>query len=277
MSLPYYEKFMSDEPFFIWKREKAESSVPHFHRFIELVFFEQCPEVFLCTDEKKIHIKSNKIIVVQPYITHWYQFPDVNCKYIVIGLDPIGLSSFFKNSSLSAKIENFINCIIDLPAVLPIDERLLEIFRDIGTQSVLSRIGSIFSLERLFTADKLSAKISKPLNANRFASVIMYIEENYHRKISLDNIADISGLSRFHVSRLFRKIFRMNFTHYITKVRLEHTRRFLLHTTQRMSDIADSCGFRDAGYFSHAFKKYYGISPQVFRSNKTHSKSKISH
>jgi YesN/AraC family two-component response regulator len=92
-----------------------------------------------------------------------------------------------------------------------------------------------------------------------------HIQENYSRKISLKEIADVSGLSAPYFSTIFKEEMGENFSSYLNQLRVEKASRLLRETNQSLSEIAGSCGFEDQSWFSKIFKTYTGLSPGKYR------------
>lgn len=95
---------------------------------------------------------------------------------------------------------------------------------------------------------------------------VAYINNNYARSISLEDIAAVVGLSPAYLSRLFKKEMGRTVTDYLTLVRIEAAKRMLLGGKATIEEIAVATGFNEATYFSRVFKREVGVSPGVFRS-----------
>ena len=91
-----------------------------------------------------------------------------------------------------------------------------------------------------------------------------YINENC-AKASLEEISELFHLNLFYISRLFKKKTNMNYTDYLTKVRMEQAKQMLNHSDCLISEICTRVGYSDPRSFSKAFKKYFGVSPREFR------------
>lgn len=100
-----------------------------------------------------------------------------------------------------------------------------------------------------------------------FANAISHIHENYHQKITIDELAKISHLSRSSFVHKFKAVCKVTPLEYITKRRIEAAEYMLLNTKFSLLDIAFKCGFYDAAHFSRAFLAHNGISPASFRKN----------
>jgi AraC-like DNA-binding protein len=94
-----------------------------------------------------------------------------------------------------------------------------------------------------------------------------YIRENYTRKVSLKEVAEVSGLSAPYFSTVFKEEMGENLSSYLNRLRVDRAAELLLDTDLSLSEIAGSCGFEDQSWFSKIFKSYTGLSPGRYRDN----------
>jgi len=92
-----------------------------------------------------------------------------------------------------------------------------------------------------------------------------FIWDNYTRKVSLKEIADVSGLSAPYFSTIFKDEMRENLSDYLNRLRVEKATTMLRETDLLISEISASCGFEDQSWFSKIFKNHTGISPCKYR------------
>jgi AraC-like DNA-binding protein/ligand-binding sensor protein len=93
-----------------------------------------------------------------------------------------------------------------------------------------------------------------------------FIRENYSKKLSLEEIAAVSGLSAPYFSTIFKEEMGENLPAYLNRLRIEKAQRLLLESSLSLSDIAGLCGFEDQSWFSKIFKTYTGTSPGKYRN-----------
>ncbi len=98
-----------------------------------------------------------------------------------------------------------------------------------------------------------------------FSSITSYIETNYTQVITLDTLAQLSGISKFELCRKFKSATGRTITDYVNYVRLCHAKE-LLKENKRITDIAYECGFSSVQYFNRTFKKYNGCSPGNYKN-----------
>ena len=94
-----------------------------------------------------------------------------------------------------------------------------------------------------------------------------YIKRNCAEKLSLDSLAREVYLSKSYLSSIFKQETGMSLTAYITKVRIEKSKKLLLEDSMSLSSIAGQCGFKDQSYFTKVFKKETSVSPKKFRNS----------
>lgn len=120
----------------------------------------------------------------------------------------------------------------------------------------------VFSIKRKLTEkNNLSVYDSeKPVK-----KIIHEINASWNKSYNLDYYADSIGISKYYLSRLFKKATGLSLIAYRNKIRLRHAEEMLLDGGEPISEIAEECGFESAQYFCDAFKKEYGVSPSEFR------------
>jgi AraC-like DNA-binding protein/ligand-binding sensor protein len=116
--------------------------------------------------------------------------------------------------------------------------------------------------------DRMAGKIFS-FQGIRHASALRkaegFIRENYTRKLSLEEIAGVSGLSAPYFSTIFREEMGENLSAYLNRLRVEKAAGLLTEGKAALNQIAEACGFEDQSWFSKIFKNYMGISPGRYR------------
>ncbi len=97
-----------------------------------------------------------------------------------------------------------------------------------------------------------------------------YIEEHQTDELSLGEVAKAVNTSSFYFCKLFKKATGINFTEYVSRVRVEKARNLLLNPNLRVSEIAYEVGFQSLTHFNRVFRKFVGESPTRYREKLPH-------
>ncbi len=92
-----------------------------------------------------------------------------------------------------------------------------------------------------------------------------YVQTHYAEPIELKDVADTVFLSPSYFGILFKKKTGVNFSDYVTEVRLEMAKKLLRGVEYNVCEIAEKVGYKDTSYFSKLFKKRYGVKPLEYR------------
>jgi len=92
------------------------------------------------------------------------------------------------------------------------------------------------------------------------------LDESYLASPSLTELAEVGGVHPVHLSREFRRRYRITIGDYIRKRRVERASELLTNSEMPMAEIASTCGFSDQSHFCALFKKYSGMTPAKFRN-----------
>ena len=102
------------------------------------------------------------------------------------------------------------------------------------------------------------------LAPKKLDNVIDYIQTYLELNLGIGELADLSGLSPFYFSRLFKESTGLTPYQYISRQRMKRAKQ-LLQTDLAIAEIALRCGFSSQSSFSTAFRKTVGVTPKVYR------------
>lgn len=100
---------------------------------------------------------------------------------------------------------------------------------------------------------------------NGIENAIKYIKEHFCENISLNDVAKVAFLNESYLSRKIKSTLGVNFTEYITKLRMEKAIEYLRDPNAKITDIANKLGYQGYRYFSQTFKKYTGYIPSEWK------------
>ncbi len=92
-----------------------------------------------------------------------------------------------------------------------------------------------------------------------------FIKSNQGEDISLGDVAKAVNTSTFYFCKMFKKATGLNFTDYLSRIRIEKAKNLLLNPNLRISEIAYEVGFQSLTHFNRVFRKLAGQSPTEYR------------
>ena len=95
--------------------------------------------------------------------------------------------------------------------------------------------------------------------------ILEYINSNYQRKLTLDEVADFVHMNRSYLSRVYKKRTGENLFDTINRKRVEVAKKYIREGNRKMWEIGAMVGVDDAAHFSKMFKRFTGYSPQEWR------------
>jgi AraC-like DNA-binding protein len=99
----------------------------------------------------------------------------------------------------------------------------------------------------------------------RIATAKIYMDDNYHGRIDLDQVSQQAFLSKFHFHRLFRQIYRRTPHQYLTWKRIDKAKD-LLSENKPVTEVCNEVGFESISSFSILFKREIGFAPTYYRN-----------
>ncbi len=99
-------------------------------------------------------------------------------------------------------------------------------------------------------------------------NAIKYIDKNFNKDISLQELSELCGISKQHFCRVFKKKLGIRPLEYLARKRISEAKVLLINTDKSIYEIGKETGYNDANYFGIVFKKYEGISPGEYRKIK---------
>lgn len=140
--------------------------------------------------------------------------------------------------------------------------------REAYFQATFMNSSDIYDLQNLMSllvksiADLLAADKH---NFSKYDKILEYIEKNFQRDITLDDLSQLSSFNPSYISQLFRKKTGLTLTEFISRVRVRKAKELLLKSDMSIGEVAFSVGFQDQNYFSRVFKQVEAFTPREYR------------
>lgn len=171
---------------------------------------------------------------------------------------------------LKDSVTSLVWCSRDLGLLPVTDDSFRNIICEIETASNSKQL--MQSMHAFFTHIAGKQNPSAPVR-QEIEQAMLFVNQNYDNKLTLDAIASHVGLTREYLSRLFLKETGVNLFQYITDVRMRKAAELLGGSEPILiKEVALMVGFENQYSFSKKFKEYYGVSPVNYKASRLEPK-----
>lgn len=187
-------------------------------------------------------------------------------------MEILALSSFMEFAKTVYKISpktKFVGK--DLVEIDAIMEAMLNEFnhKSIGYMTILKGYMDVL-LIKIFRAFQKDDFLNVYSHMKRVTpDILQYIENNYNKKITLNQLAKESFYNPTYFSKIFKECYNKTFTEYINEKRINHAMRLLAETDDSIEKICCLVGYNDKKQFYKHFKAIAGLTPKKYRDNIT--------
>ena len=240
------------------KEEKETHAYFNWHTNIEFLCCISGKGTVKCKSEE-FEFKEGDIAVINSDVLH-----AVTSTNEVIYHCLIVDMSFFKINSID--IEN-----LSFKEIIK-DDELFLVFKEIAEKFEKKErffkaeikylvLGFLMSLCKKHACETDSALQFDSPHSERIKNVIKYIKKNISSDLSLDKIAKAVDISKYHLTREFKKYTGCTVFEQVNIIRCNEAKRLIIDEDLSVSSAARSCGFYNMSYFTRTYKKYIGCLP----------------
>lgn len=239
-------------------------STPHTHNCSELFYVTGGLGQFFI--EGTVHpVSPNDLIIVNPNVEHTEISLNANpLEYIVLGVEGLELSVSDEKEDRFC-IVNFRNMRENIFFYLQSMLREIEAKApgyEIICQDLMEVL--VIYLTRQTGFSTTMAPIKKS-SSRLCAMVRRYIDEHFKENINLDMLAQLTHSSKYYLVHAFSEEYGISPINYMISRRIEEAKQLLKNDDYTLSVISRMLGFSSPSYFTQAFKKIVGTSPNQYR------------
>lgn len=242
---------------------------PHLHDFFEvdLILSGRCQ---LTVEDQIYTLNAEDVVSIDGHVTHSLHSAD--CVFICVQFEQSLFERtlpnpehprFFCNSGVQGSSAAF-DTLRRLIALLVKNNADRHSGYELRNWSLVYELMDV--MYNNFRLDDTGAHVRK---AHRYAARITefsrIINDSFRENFTLTQMAETVHLSVPYLSRFFEQHFGMNFSAYLTQVRLNHAVMELMQTDYNIETVSLNSGFPNSHAFVQAFKKGYGMLPSVYR------------
>ncbi len=107
---------------------------------------------------------------------------------------------------------------------------------------------------------------TQPQDSSKINVIFKYVNENFNRHITLDEIADLVSMTVPAFCRFFKKTTGKTFTKMVNEYRIVHATKLLSESQMSISEVSFECGFNNFSHFNKLFKEFTGKPASKYRS-----------
>lgn len=254
-------------------------AMPHKHEFFEIAYIMEGEMTHFINGRKKVLKKGNYFIV--DYDTEHSYITNKNLPFKIVNVlfRPKFLDKMLVNCrNFSTLIEHYLikidkHSLSVSPSNIEFfdeDQSIKQLIDKMHEEQELSQPGYVEILRSYLIALIITTmrKISQSTTTDDIILKIYdMIECSPASPPTLEEIGHELGYSQYYLSSKFKKLTGIGYREYITKRKIQESRRLLANTNKTISDIAESVGYKDMNSFYLAFKKINGYSPAVYRKS----------
>lgn len=259
----------------IWYNNIPANFDIHWHNAFEIIM--PVTEWYdVIADGATYHLEPGDIVVIPPGSMHELRAPEQGERFIFL----VNEEPFISLKDYGALMPLMTQCICITPTLEPqiyeqsrhLLHKAREVYfseNDFKEMTIYSFILQLLTTIGRNRLSKLSHNVTssgRRVNyIDRFNSVLDYINTHYMDDISLDQVADYCGFSKFYFAKLFKEYSNTTFLNYLTFRRLSVAEDLLVSTNRSITDIAFSAGFSSISTFNRCFKQQRGCTPTKYK------------
>lgn len=282
------EDNMNNLPFFISKPAECNQT-KHRHEFVQIIYICR-GKLKHAINENVFNIYRGDIFVIPPYVPHYFiDESDGNFEFIEFEFMPEFINEKFSAGETArgfmdfAYLEPFLVTEKEMkPRLnlcgslqLEVESILDEILKEYETRdtdfepmvkALLLKL--LILLGREFRKGIAGTEYQSLYDRHRDAiyNAIRYVDANYDKEITIDEISRIAMLSQSYFRYLFKQITQKTLTEYVQYLRITKAIELLkTRNDMRIIDICHYVGFNNISHFNRVFRQDTGVSPRAFR------------
>ena len=274
-----YVDFIPQSHLRIWYNQQIEGYANHYHNAMEVIVCMENQYVVIAHNQTYV-LNPGDILLIPPFMLHELQSKPTGSRFIYLidismlrcfqdytSLDPIFMNPYLCTADSQPEIYQHIYDSLAKMADIYFSH---DIFWETTIYTVL--IDILLTIGRSHYSrhadeDNDSPDVRHPEYYAIFANLLNYIDAHYMEDLTLEQVADYIGFSKYHFSRLFKQHTNTTFHNYLCHKRIQAAQSML--TANRnlpVTDIAFQTGFNNLTSFNRCFNKYTNCSPTEYRN-----------
>jgi len=257
----------------VWPSDAAACTHDtHYHSAVE-IFLALQGEAEYTLPQEAYRVSAGQILIVPSNCPHAMTHREDTKRYMIF-FEPHIFNSLRDISILSGHLEEPIYLTDESPLYPEARELLMQVV-DICTEqqpmwnsrcySLLVRLYAALGRQWMAQDEGILPKPSS-IDSEIMNSALSFISQHYTECLRLDDAASFTGFSKYYFSRAFKKFFKISFTEYLCRCRLDAAVDLLTHTSLPIRQVAEKSGFGSVATFNRLFRAAHACTPTRYRA-----------
>ncbi|MDF2942349.1 MAG: transcriptional regulator, AraC family [Herbinix sp.] len=267
--------YLGDSTIRLYDNIEAENYPLHWHSSLEIIMPIENIYTVYCNDEEYV-LQEGDILIISSGVLHQLTAPSKGRRYIIIAdlsqlnslnefntlvgiLSPIVHITPNNSPKIVKRLQILINNIVN-------EYGNASLYRDTVMYTILLSIFTIIgrnhAIEEIFPRTNSSKQMEY---STVFLTVCNYINNHFNENITLEQVADLAGFSKYHFSRIFKQYSDVSFYQYLNKTRIMHATSLLRNPAISINTVSQQCGFTSMSAFIRMFKIQKGCTPSEYK------------
>ncbi|TRX21247.1 helix-turn-helix domain-containing protein [Flavobacterium franklandianum] len=270
-------RLIPEDSFLVEQRVKDDFDFPiHFHPEYELNFIYRGKGVRRIVGDHSDEIDDLELVMVGPNVVHGWELHNCTCKEIyeitihihndLLDKKMLSRRIFKPISDMFSRAKHGI--LFSRETTNLMMPRIMLLSRITGLQYYLEFISILNDLAISDSQKSLSISSDEREdfhNSDKIKKVYDYIQENFSKTITLDQISELVNMSSVSFNRFIKQRTGKTFIHYLNDTRISFASRWLLETELSIGEISFKCGFNNIANFNRLFKQAKNTTPKEFK------------
>ncbi len=267
--------FKENTNIMLYNNDEAENYPKHWHAPLEIVMPTKGGYHAVCNNIS-YELREGDILIIHPGVIHSYEAPAVGKRFIFLADYSILRGIKELEATLSSIAPAFLITPEGLPDAYKCIQKLIYAIADEYFANAYMSEASIYAkLLEIFICIGRECSPSGNFDTNtykqkeyteKFAFICEYINEHCTENISLDEIAQLAGFSKFHFSRLFKSYTNVSYYRYVNQKRIVLAESLLIDPELSVTEVALRSGYDSLSSFIRMFKIIKGVTPTEFKN-----------
>ncbi|WP_168120588.1 helix-turn-helix domain-containing protein [Paenibacillus sp. HB172176] len=160
--------------------------------------------------------------------------------------------------------------VITLPATSPVPDFMLQLLAEHRSNNVRTELQSSLIITELLTELLFTTRDMRLAGQGApaiVATAVQLLEQGFNEKWSLNRLANLLSIDKFHLSKQFKQHIGYSPISYLIRVRIAFAKDKLKHTDMTIDEIAEAAGIEQTSHFIQLFKNREGCTPLAYRKS----------